>query len=78
MYYTHRASTKAKKSPTDTSTTNEHSRDPSISSRCIGNPGTPDTHNKDSSGVYIGKHTRKQDRLGEHRVQYVRRRKEKN
>ena len=57
--YTYRASIKAKKSPTDTSTTNEHSRDLNISSRFVGNTYTPDTINNDSSGGYIGKSTRK-------------------
>ena len=57
--YTYRVSTKANKSPTDTSTKNEHIRDPSISARRIGNPGTPDTINNSISGGYTWKCTRK-------------------
>ena len=55
--YTYRDSTKANKSPTDTSNNNEHSRDTSISSRCIGDPGTPDTIKNYSSGGYIVNNT---------------------
>ena len=67
--YTYRTSTKANKSPTYNSTKNEHSIDPSISARCIGNPGTPDTSKNDRSGGYTEKLIRKYDRRGDHRVQ---------
>ena len=59
VFYTYMASTKSQISPTDTSTTNEHSRDPSISGVCIGNTGTTDTTNNNISGGYTGKRIRK-------------------